>query len=328
MNKILFFVDIYKWLISLIFFLTGGKVTIFFVYTNLQLNVELNYKAFMVIFKYAKDLEKLIKKSKLSGSSVGFVPTMGALHEGHLSLLKQSQKTAEITVASIFVNPTQFNNADDFKKYPKTIEQDILLLAENGCDILFLPDEKEIYPNEESRQKHFDLGYLETILEGKFRPGHFQGVSLVVEKLLNIAEPDFLFMGQKDFQQCMVIKRLIEIMGVNVQLIICPILREETGLAMSSRNLRLNGVERILAAQLHQDLTSIKNNRNNQNFQSLKNKTVVELENKGFKVEYLELAKKNSLILVTDFNEKEDLVLLIAAYLNEVRLIDNLLITH
>ncbi len=328
MNKILFFVDIYKWLISLIFFLTGGKVTIFFVHTNVQLNVELNYNGFMTIYKYAKDLEKRIQKTKVSGSSVGFVPTMGALHEGHLSLLRKSKKTAEITVASIFVNPTQFNNAEDFKKYPKTIEQDILLLASNGCDILFLPAEKEIYPNEESRQKHFDLGYLETILEGKFRPGHFQGVCLVVEKLLNIVQPDFLFMGQKDFQQCMVIKRLIELMQVNVQLVICPILREETGLAMSSRNLRLDPSERIHAAQLHQALASIKKNRNKQNFLSLKNKAVIDLKNNGFNVEYLELARKNDLVLLTDFNEKEDMILLIAAFLHDVRLIDNLLINH
>ncbi|MGN6533224.1 MAG: pantoate--beta-alanine ligase, partial [Ginsengibacter sp.] len=318
----------YKWLISVIFFLTGGKVTIFFVYANVQLNVEPNYNGFMIIYKYIKDLKKYIRNNRYAGRSVGFVPTMGALHKGHLSLLKESKKRCQVTVASIFVNPIQFNNADDFKKYPKTTEQDILLLEENGCDVLFLPDEKEIYPNEESQQKHFDLGYLETILEGKFRPGHFQGVCLVVEKLLNIAEPDFLFMGQKDFQQCMVIKRLIEIMHVNIQLIICPILREASGLAMSSRNLRLNYHEIKLAAQLQEALASIKNNHIKQNFQTLKNKAVIELENKGFRVEYLELAKKDNLVLVTDFNEKEDLVLLIAAYLNEVRLIDNLLINH
>jgi pantoate--beta-alanine ligase len=328
MNKILFFVDIYKWLISLIFFLTGGKVTIFFVYANVQLNVEPNYNGFMIIYKYAKDLKKHLQKVKLAASSVGFVPTMGALHQGHLSLLKESQKTTEITVASIFVNPTQFNNAGDLKKYPKTIEQDILSLEENGCDILFLPDEKEIYPDEVSRKKHFDLGYLETILEGKFRPGHFQGVCLVVEKLLNIVEPDFLFAGQKDFQQCLVISRLIELMHTNIHLIICPILREENGLAMSSRNLRFNDSERKLAAELYDVLTSIKSNHNKENFQSLKNKAISHLEKKGFKIEYLELAKKENLELVTDFNNKENLVLLIAAYLNEVRLIDNLLINQ
>jgi pantoate--beta-alanine ligase len=328
MNKILFFVDIYKWLISLIFFLTGGKVTIFFVYTNVQLNVELNYKGFMTIYKHAEDLKKHLRKIRISGRSIGFVPTMGALHQGHLSLLKESKKTAEITVASIFVNPTQFNNAGDFKNYPKTIEQDILFLEESRCDILFLPDEKEIYPDELSRKKHFDIGYLDTILEAKFRPGHFQGVCLVVEKLLKIVEPDFLFMGQKDLQQCLVVKRLIGLMGENIQLIICPILREETGLAMSSRNLRLEPDQRILAAKLHEALVSIKNNRENENFQQLKVKAVTDLHGKGFKVEYLELVKKNNLALVTGFNEKEDLVLVVAAYLNEVRLIDNLLIKH
>jgi pantoate--beta-alanine ligase len=280
----------------------------------------------MIIYKYAKDLKNHLREIKLYATSVGFVPTMGALHEGHLSLLNESKKTAEITVASIFVNPTQFNNADDFKKYPKTIEQDILLLEENSCDILFLPDEKEIYPDKESKRKHFDLGYLETILEGKFRPGHFQGVCLVVEKLLNIVEPDFLFMGQKDFQQCMVIKKLIELMGANIQLIICPILREESGLAMSSRNLRFNPSERKLASQLHLALDSIKNNRSKENFSMLKNTAITNLQNKGFKVEYLELVKKDNLKLVTDFDDNENIVLLIAAYLNEVRLIDNVLI--
>ncbi len=294
----------------------------------MQLNVEHNYNGFMIIYKHAKDLKKHLRKLKLSDASLGFVPTMGALHQGHLSLLKESKKTAEITVASIFVNPTQFNNAGDFKKYPKTIEQDILFLEESGCDILFFPDEKEIYPDEVSKKKHFDLGYLETILEGEFRPGHFQGVCLVVEKLLKIVDPDFLFMGQKDFQQCKVISRLIELMHANIQLIICPILREESGLAMSSRNLRFNDSERKLAAQLYEVLASIKSNRNNEDFQTLKNKAIIRLENKGFKIEYLELAKKENLELVTDFNNKENLVLLIAVYLNEVRLIDNLLINH
>jgi pantoate--beta-alanine ligase len=280
----------------------------------------------MIIYKYVKDLIKQVRKAKLSGSSIGFVPTMGALHNGHLSLLRESKKTTEITVASIFVNPTQFNNPDDFKKYPKTIEHDILLLEENGCDILFLPAEKEIYPNEESRQTHFDLGYLETILEGEFRPGHFQGVCLVVEKLLKIVEPDFLFMGQKDFQQCMVIRRLIELMAANIQLVICPILREESGLAMSSRNLRLDADERKLAAKLYETLAFIKSHINKENFHTLKNKATIDLEKNGFKVEYLELAKQDDLKLVSDFNGNKNLVLLVAAYLNDVRLIDNLLI--
>jgi pantoate--beta-alanine ligase len=201
-----------------------------------------------------------------------------------------------------------------------------LLLEENGCDVLFFPDEKEIYPDKNSEKKYFDLGYLETILEGKYRPGHFQGVCQVVEKLLNIVQPDFLFLGQKDFQQCMVIRRLIELMQKNIRIIICPILREESGLAMSSRNLRLNLMERQTAAELHQALVSIKNNLDGNNFLSLKNKAIKNLEEKNFKVEYLELAKTNTLKLVSDFKNKQELILLVAAFLNDVRLIDNLLI--
>jgi pantoate--beta-alanine ligase len=223
------------------------------------------------------------------------------------------------------VNPVQFNNSDDFKKYPKTIEHDLLLLEENGCDILFLPDEKEMYPDEASKNKHFDLGYMETILEGKFRPGHFQGVALVVEKLLNMVEPDFLFLGQKDFQQCMVIKRLISLTHKKTEVVVCPILREQNGLAMSSRNLRLNAEEKEIASNLHRALVSIKENANNEFFFTLKNKAVKDLESKGFKVEYLELAKRNDLEIVPDFIPGGELVILVAAFLRDVRLIDNLL---
>jgi len=280
----------------------------------------------MIIFKHSKEVKNYLERQKPLKKKIGFVPTMGALHQGHLSLLKRSREICSITVCSIFVNPTQFNNTMDFQKYPKTIENDILLLEENGCDVLFLPDEKEIYPSEESREKHFDLGYLETVLEGKFRPGHFQGVALIVEKLISIVNPDSLFLGQKDFQQCLVIKRLIEIMNKEIQLIICPIHREESGLAMSSRNVRLNSSERNLAAELHRALVSIERQLTKDNFLTLKNKAINDLQKKGFKVDYLELAKKNTLELVSHFNEEDELILLIAAFLGDVRLIDNLLI--
>lgn len=307
-------------------FFTGGKGIIFFLLHNVKLNVRHNYIAAMIIIKLSKDLREYLNKQNFQGKSIGFVPTMGALHEGHLSLIKECRKIAQTTVCSIFLNPVQFNNPDDFKKYPKTIENDILLLEANGCDILFLPDEKEIYPNSESQKKHYDLGYLEKILEGKFRPGHFQGVCMAVEKLLNIVGPDFLFIGQKDFQQCLVIKRLIELMHKNIQVIICPIFREKSGLAMSSRNVRLNSEERNIAAQLNQSLVSIKNKLTENNFSILKNKTISHLEKIGFKVDYLELAKQINLEITTQFHEGVELVILVAAYLNGVRLIDNLLI--
>jgi pantoate--beta-alanine ligase len=278
----------------------------------------------MIIFKHTGELKKYLQKQMLSDSSTGFVPTMGALHAGHLSLLKKCNEICGISVCSIFVNPTQFNNSNDYINYPKTLEKDILLLEQNNCDILFLPDEKEIYPDEESKEKHFDLGYLETILEGKFRPGHFQGVCLIVEKLLNIVDPDFLFLGQKDFQQCLVIKRLIELMHKNIQLIICPILREESGLAMSSRNLRLNPQERKIASNLYKQLVSIKEHLAKNNFLALKNEAIKNLESQGFKVEYLELAKASDLQLVSSVENKDELIIVVAAFLNDVRLIDNL----
>ena len=326
MNKILFFVDIYKWLISFIVFFTGGEVTIFFGLINLKRKVGLYYNEDMIIFKHAEDLQSYCKKNNFSKLSMGFVPTMGALHTGHLSLIDQCKKQTDITICSIFVNPTQFNDPEDFKKYPVTIENDILFLEKHGCDILFLPAEKEIYPDDSSKNIHYDLGYLETILEGKFRHGHFQGVCSVVEKLLRIVNPDYLFIGQKDFQQCLVIKKLISIMKLDIAIIICPTLREANGLAMSSRNLRLNDSEKNLASHLYQTLEKIKKTMTPFNFSVLKSKAINDLENDGFKMEYLELAKSSNLELVNVFKPGDKLIILIAAYLNGVRLIDNLLI--
>ena len=280
----------------------------------------------MIICKHSRDIKEHLAKINSPQSSVGFVPTMGALHPGHLSLLSKSKSVCSVTVCSIFVNPTQFNNPEDFKKYPKTIENDLLLLEENGCDILFMPDEKEIYPNEEARKKHFELGYLETILEGKFRPGHFQGVCMVVEKLLDTVHPGYLFMGQKDYQQCMVITRLITIMNINTQLIVCPILREPSGLAMSSRNMRLSEADRKTAANINKELVEMANDLNGNNFAALQAKAISHLEQSGFTVEYLELAKSDTLELISEFKKKEKLVILIAVYLGGIRLIDNLLI--
>lgn len=280
----------------------------------------------MIIFKHSSDLRSYLRTIRFSLQRIGFVPTMGALHEGHLSLIKQSKANAELTVCSIFINRAQFNSADDFDKYPVTIESDIRLLESSGCDILFMPDEKEIYPDAISKEKKFDLGYLETVLEGKYRPGHFQGVCLIVEKLLYIVEPNVLFLGQKDFQQCLVIKRLIQIMGKDIEVHMVPTKRESDGLAMSSRNLRLNPAERALAPELNKALTSVKKNILKVEYSGLRRQTIASLENQGFKVDYLDLADKNTLQLVCDPQNKSALVVLVAAFLNEIRLIDNLLI--
>ena len=280
----------------------------------------------MKIFKDSKSLNVYLDTQTLIAAKIGFVPTLGALHEGHLSLIRQSMQVADITVCSIFINPLQFNNADDFKKYPKTIENDIALLEQSGCEVLFMPDEKEIYPDEASRVPHYDLGYAATIFEGKFRPGHFDGVCLVVERLLRIVKPDFLLLGQKDFQQCIIIERLIRLMNQDTQLIICPTVREESGLAMSSRNLRLSPSERKTAASIHQHLIWIKEKLSIDNFHDLQKKAISDLEKMGFKVEYLELAKRNSLEPIDVFEEGEQAIILIAVFLNGVRLIDNQLI--
>ena len=164
----------------------------------------------MVIFKEAEALSKSMGSDKNNGKKIGFVPTMGALHPGHLSLVKTSKQENDITVCSIFVNPTQFNNPEDLKHYPVTIEKDIEALLQVDCDILFLPPVSEIYPSY-YQKKHYELGPMETILEGKFRPGHFQGVCQVVDRLLTIVDPDHLYLGQKDFQQCMVLKKMVSI---------------------------------------------------------------------------------------------------------------------
>ena len=187
-----------------------------------------------------------------------------------------------------------------------------------------MPAESEIYPDDASKIKHFELGNLEKILEGRFRPGHFQGVCLIVEKLLNIIDPSFLFLGQKDYQQCLVIKKLLDLINKNIKIVVCPILREQNGLAMSSRNLRLDEKEKNIASKLYKTLEQIKKNLAPGNFSYLKNEAIVQLELAGFSIDYLELAKSSNLEIVEDYNTYEKYIVLIAAFLNNVRLIDNL----
>jgi pantoate--beta-alanine ligase len=282
----------------------------------------------MILFKHSKDLRSYLTGTKQKKLITGFVPTMGALHEGHLSLIARSSMETDITICSIFVNRIQFNNTSDFEKYPSSIENDIFLLEKNGCDILFMPSEQEIYPDTASKNKHFELGALETILEGKFRPGHFQGVSNIVEKLIDIIDPSYLFLGQKDYQQCLVIKRLLAIMGKEVKIVICSILREPNGLAMSSRNLRLSEKEKDTASKLHLTLEQIKNKLTTGNFEHLRKEASVELEGAGFTIDYIEMAKSDTLEIGDTYNPHEKYIILIAAFLSNVRLIDNIEVTR
>jgi pantoate--beta-alanine ligase len=212
----------------------------------------------MILFKTIADLTVYLDNKRNTPCSIGFVPTMGALHAGHLSLVEHSKKNTNVTVCSIFINPTQFNDPNDFAKYPVTLEQDLLLLEKAGCDIVFLPAVTEMYPAGTTATRHFELGHLETILEGKYRPGHFQGVCQVVHRLLEIVQPTALFLGRKDYQQCMVIKKLIGLAEWNISLDIIPTLREASGLALSSRNLRLPEDNRRSASVIYRSRLYIK----------------------------------------------------------------------
>ncbi|WP_447641681.1 MULTISPECIES: pantoate--beta-alanine ligase [Chitinophagaceae] len=281
----------------------------------------------MIIFKQIKDLQKHIQQEKVAGKRIGFFPTMGALHDGHISLLKKAQSESDVSVCSIFVNPTQFNDKNDFDKYPITIENDIYLLETNGCDILFLPDVNEIYPNGQTLTQTYHLGSIEHLLEGAFRPGHFQGVCQVVHRLLEIVQPDQLFMGQKDYQQIMVVQKMVAEKRINVQMVIVPTKRAENGLALSSRNARLTDSDKIQALVLSRTLSYIKDNIAKEDFRILETNAAQQILGNGFsKVDYVSIRNANDLSEVNQYDSSTPLVVLTAAYIDGVRLIDNLLV--
>ncbi len=284
----------------------------------------------MVLFKKSNDLRNYLDSQRKYQGKIGFVPTMGALHAGHITLINAAKNGGKLCVTSIFVNPTQFNDPADFKKYPVTIEKDIELLEAAGCDVLFLPTVEEIYPDGAKLNRHYDLGFLEKMLEGEYRPGHFQGVCAVVERLLKIVIPDNLYIGQKDYQQCMVIKKLIELMDMQnvIKVNISPTLREADGLAMSSRNMRLSPGEREKASSIYQSLRFIKENIQPGKLADLKNQAAQLLTQKQFKVDYVEIADAATLLIVNDWDGKQKLVTLAAAFLNGIRLIDNILLSE
>ncbi|MFN8252845.1 MAG: pantoate--beta-alanine ligase [Ferruginibacter sp.] len=280
----------------------------------------------MILFKKAAEISEFLSEQRKKGVRTGFVPTMGALHDGHISLISNSRQDDDLTACSIFVNPTQFNDATDFEKYPVTLSTDIDALEKAGCDVLFLPSVHEIYPNGTGQLPQYALGYLETVLEGKYRPGHFQGVCQVVHRLLDIVQPDALFLGQKDFQQCMVIKRLVELIHMNTEVVVCATLREAGGLAMSSRNMRLTAAEREKAVLISQTLSYIKQSLKPGYLGDLKQRAVNYLNEEGFKTDYVEITDAGNLALCDYWDGHTPLVAVAAAYLHEVRLIDNMLL--
>ena len=281
----------------------------------------------MTIFKTEASLRPFLDEQKANGKRIGFVPTMGALHNGHLSLVKAAKEISDVVVCSIFVNPTQFNDKEDYKHYPITTEEDIQMLESAACDVLFLPQVADMYPEGEENMQAFSFGYLETILEGAQRPGHFRGVGQVVNRLLDIVQPHKLIMGQKDYQQCAVIRELLQQTGrTDIELIVSPTIREQDGLAMSSRNRRLTDPQRALAGIIYQCLVSIQAKKGQDHFTQGQDQCIDLLKDKGFEPEYVTLATADGLQLLDDYQPDIKMVALIAARLGGVRLIDNMII--
>lgn len=284
----------------------------------------------MILIKTASTLRLYLSDQKKKGLNIGFIPTMGALHEGHISLIKHSLDNGDRTVCSIFINPTQFNDEKDFRQYPVTINQDILLLEKAGCEALFLPSVDEIYPTGFENNTHYELGYLGSILEGAYRPGHFQGVCQVMEKLLKIVMPDRLYLGQKDYQQCKIIALLIKQMGLQqrIKVEICPTMREPDGLAMSSRNRRISQDVRQNADGIFLALSHIKNHLPPGPLQPVLEEARLILIQKNFTLDYLAVADAENLEILKEYQPGRSLIALTAATFDEVRLIDNMLLNQ
>lgn len=277
----------------------------------------------MNIFNKVVECKEDISKQKGNGITIGFVPTMGALHEGHISLLKKAKKENDISVCSIFVNPLQFNNIEDLRKYPKSIENDIHILSSVNCDILFNPSEKEIYPVPDNTI--FDLGSLDKYMEGASRPGHFNGVAVIVKRLFDIIEPDKAYFGEKDFQQLAVIKYLVKTHTIPIEIIACPILREADGLAMSSRNIRLSSNERTAAPLIYNTLCEARKMHKSKTVEEIKRFVENSIHNCPLmKLEYFEIANTETLEPVNIIDDPSLCIACIAVYLGNIRLIDNI----
>jgi pantoate--beta-alanine ligase len=271
---------------------------------------------------FLAETKKELKNKLKDCGTIGFVPTMGALHQGHLSLVKQAIRENDTVVVSIFVNPTQFNDPKDLERYPRTLSEDLKLLKAVGCHIVFAPSVKEVYPEPDART--FDFGPIETVMEGKHRPGHFNGVAQVVSKLFEIVQPNKAYFGLKDFQQLAIIKNMVKQLNLSVEIVPCSIVREESGLAMSSRNELLTADERSNAALISKILQAAKEQIGQKSVHDLE-KWVVEEINKNpyLTVEYFEIVDDMQLQPIKSWNEKNTKVGCIAVYCGKVRLIDN-----
>ena len=275
-----------------------------------------------VVTKIA-DLQKKIAEIRTNGGTVGLVPTMGALHNGHLELVKRCVAENSICVVSVFVNPTQFNDKNDLLHYPRTLDADCKLLESAGCVIAFAPEVEEMYPVEDTRV--FNLGAVAEVMEGKYRPGHFNGVAQIVSKLFDAVQPDRAYFGEKDFQQIAVIRSMVKLLNYPVEIVACPIVREDDGMALSSRNLRLTPEQRKNAVSISQNLFKSRTFAEQHSVAETIDYVVNTLNSvPDLDVEYFEIVNGNTLLSVNDWSDSDYIVGCITVYCGEVRLIDNI----
>jgi pantoate--beta-alanine ligase len=280
----------------------------------------------MLIFKKVADLQAWLNAERSKGQKVGFAPTMGALHDGHLELIRMARRDGCLAVASIFVNPTQFNDPKDLEKYPRMPEKDAALLISADCDALFIPPVEEVYPQGQDFTIHLDFKQLEQVMEGVFRPGHFKGMATVVHRLLDIVQPQRLYMGQKDFQQLSIVRDMIHQLQMPVELVMCPTMREPDGLAMSSRNMRLTPEMRAVAPVIHQTLQWAKTEIEKRPATEVQGEAMQRLAAAGLKPEYFDIVDGISLLPVAHWKDSNFVVACTAAFAGDVRLIDNLIL--
>ncbi len=282
-----------------------------------------DFKTVMELHTKVAELQKVLDHNRKEKLGIGFVPTMGALHEGHFSLVRRARAENDIVVVSVFVNPTQFNDKNDLLRYPRTLDADLEKLSHIKCDIVFAPAVEEIYPEPETRV--FDFGHLDTVMEGKFRPGHFNGVAQVVSRLFEIVKPDKAYFGLKDFQQLAIIRELVRQLKLPVTIIPCEIVREPDGLAMSSRNTLLSPECRKAAPLIRKTLLKANELKQDKSVQELKNFVIAEIDSNPYlKVEYFEIINETNLLPVNLWSEPGGKVGCIAVFAGSVRLIDNI----
>lgn len=277
----------------------------------------------MKVLKSKKTLIDYIERQREMGKKIGFAPTMGALHEGHLSLYKAAKKENDEVISSIFVNPTQFNNPDDFQKYPKTLEKDLELLEKEGVDAVYVPNVEEMYPDGLSSKK-YDFDGLENEMEGKYRPGHFDGVGTIVEELLRQVQPHNAYFGEKDYQQLAIIKKMVEKTRLPIKIHGIPTLREKDGLALSSRNMRLTETQRKEATIIYETLIKVKEWFRVISLEEIKQRVQDIFKHSNFDLEYFVIADEETLKEANAIDENKEYRAFIVAYADTVRLIDNL----